>query len=131
MKLLRILPTLGLVYLSCTQARELECDRHSPNTQDVLMCLQIDLQKSDRQLNRSYQKLYQSLIAESSDPTPESKDAARKLKLAQKQWLAFIESDCEGKYQLARAGTARNVIQASCLLEHQKLRTRQLTDWNK
>lgn len=131
MKRLHMLPVLGLVYFSITQAREPTCDRSSLNTQDVAMCLQADLEKADRQLNRRYQQLYQSLLAEGTELTPENKDAAKQLKLAQKQWLRFIETDCNAKYQLARAGTARNVVQISCLLEHTKLRTRQLIDWNK
>ncbi len=94
---LHILPVLSLVCFSITQAREQTCDRSSLNTQDVAMCLQVDLGKADRHLNRRYQQLYQSLLAEGTELTSENKDAAKQLKLAQKQWLTFIETDCYAK----------------------------------
>ena len=85
----------------------MEGDENGSSTIVMVECLARETDWWDSQLNVHYSTLEETL-------EPELFDALRK---AQRAWIAYRDESCGFEYELWSAGTIRQLVHASCMLD--------------
>ena len=103
-----------------------------PTDDETTMCmnqrLSREFEAADKKLNLSYQKLMKQLAGPKGDDTDYPAVRASLID-AQRNWLAFRDSDCKGQYTLNVAGTLRDAVYLTCKIDRTNVRTKQLDVW--
>lgn len=100
----------------------------SPALADQRRCLLGYLERSDAQLDRSYETLISRLRSEAgtrrgaADPP-----SVQRLRTAQRSWLVYRDDECR-KRTAAQEGPLWAPVRAKCLSEYSALRERELQD---
>jgi uncharacterized protein YecT (DUF1311 family) len=79
-------------------------------------CANRDFEAADRRLNAIYQKQMRGLAA----------DSRVLLRAAEKNWLAFRDSECEFETAESEGGSIHPMEESNCLTEKTKARIREL-----
>jgi uncharacterized protein YecT (DUF1311 family) len=91
------------------------CQSGPVNSLDIRLCIDAEYEKSDKELNRVYKKLIESLV-NSSD-----------LVHAEIEWIKFRNYSCAFETSALESGSpAQQTMYASCLLHHTKIRINDL-----
>lgn len=91
------------------------------NEDIIKKCLADDLSAADKELNRVYIRLRESI----------GNTEGELLKQTEITWINLRNSDCEFEAQSVSGGTAYQLVYLSCLISQTKIRTKQLSDWTK
>ncbi|MBE9179859.1 DUF1311 domain-containing protein [Oculatella sp. LEGE 06141] len=92
-----------------------ECD--NPQTQvEINICAQAGYEAADRQLNRVYQQLKNSLNSQEQEQLIEAEEA----------WIEFRDSNCELESSQFEGGSIQPTIRYGCLEEMTRNRTAEL-----
>lgn len=83
---------------------------------DLNDCANRDFEAEDKKLNAVYRKLMAGLDAETQ----------ALLKTAEKNWLAFRDSECEFETAGSEGGSIRPMEESNCLTEKTKARIKEL-----
>lgn len=100
------------------------------NTIEIDECGKLTLAKKDKELNAAYQKLLKSLVADDKADTTDYAEVRKKLLEAQRNWVNFRDSDCQGQVILHANGTIRGAVYFGCLAERTEQRTKELIKWS-
>lgn len=101
------------------EAQEPACLDKAQSTVEMYDCIANDLKVADEKLNQAFQKLISSfdITKDTLDFEKESLEAKkRRLIQAEKDWIAFRDSDCEFAGSTMYGGTGEKLIVMSCLL---------------
>ncbi|SFC35492.1 Uncharacterized protein conserved in bacteria [Pragia fontium] len=125
MKRLTLLSTAFLLALSLNvSAEELDCN-NVITTPDINACAQMELDKVEKQLNQTYQKVM-ALINKPDEESIPYAEVKRNLLESQRAWVTFRKKDCDALYALYSGGTIRGVVYLGCMREHAVKRTEDL-----
>ena len=122
--------TLALVAAStlCVAQPDITC-KPDGNTREMDRCAEIALKEKDRELNEAYQALLKSLGPESKDNRGDQAKVTKKLREAQRAWVAFRDNDCEAKTTLWAEFTMRGAVYFGCMIERTDQRIKELRSW--
>jgi uncharacterized protein YecT (DUF1311 family) len=129
MRRLFLLLMLPLV-ASTARAQAYGCpeDRSIPELKD---CLNAVFARADRDLNQAYQAARASIDRATHMPVAERNAWKQALRTAQRAWVTFKEIDCGVSVPFmyyGSAGSGIGVGVTSCLIEHTRIRTRELRE---
>jgi len=112
------LTLIALLALSpLAHAAEAEVDCKNANTQiDMNICASQDFKRSDTRLNQAYKQKMAQL-------TPEQQT---QFKTAQRNWIAFRDSDCEFQSSGVKGGSVWPMIYSGCLQQKTEQRTKEI-----
>jgi uncharacterized protein YecT (DUF1311 family) len=96
-------------------AKDAPC-RDSVVTSDMAECFSSALEKSDKELNRFYQRVQTVVVGEE----------LLKLKATQRLWVQFRDSNCDAEYELYSGDSAGPVVKLACLEAVTRHRTEEL-----
>jgi uncharacterized protein YecT (DUF1311 family) len=99
----------------------------SPALTDQQRCLLGYLERSDAQLDRSYQALIGRLKTESGTRRGAEPPSVQRLRTAQRSWLVYRDDECR-KRTVEQEGPLWAPVRAKCLSEYSALRARELED---
>lgn len=99
------------------------------NTIEINECGKLTLAQKDKELNAVYQKLIKSLAPADKTDTTNYAEVKKHLVEAQRNWLKFRDSDCNGQLTLNESGTIRGAVYLGCLTERTEQRTKELLKW--
>lgn len=103
-----------------------------PADDETTMCmnqrLSREFEAADKKLNLSYQKLMKQLAGPKSDDADYPAVRASLID-AQRNWVAFRDSDCKGQYMLSIGGTLRDAVYLTCKIDRTNVRIKQLDRW--
>lgn len=88
-------------------------------------CAFLDSQRADAALNVAYKKTLAEL-QDMGKARPEALQARQELIAAQRLWVKFRESDCGALWTLNKGGSAKTVVQFSCMTARALQRTKEL-----
>lgn len=115
MRLTALLTLLALTPLA--HAAEVDCKNANTQT-DMNICAAQDFKHSDALLNQAYKLKMSQLNA----------DQQKKLKVAQRSWIAFRDSDCDFQSSGVEGGSAQPMVYSMCLKEKTEQRTKEIND---
>jgi uncharacterized protein YecT (DUF1311 family) len=122
--------TIGLAFCAAGALADTpDCDLPLSTTEHDL-CQSIALEQAQQRLDQLYQRALHRLASEPACPVSPAacRHARNALVLAQQQWTAFRDADCESAYAFHSDGSGRNAARLECLAEHTSTRQRQLRD---
>lgn len=114
MRLAALLTLFALAPLA--HAAEVDCKNANTQT-DMNICATQDFKHSDTLLNQAYKLKMSQLNA----------DQQKKLKVAQRSWIAFRDSDCDFQSSGVEGGSVQPMVYAQCLQAKTEQRTAELT----
>lgn len=116
-----------ILLTSMKLANAIDCDKVIA-TIDINQCAHNELQKVEKQLNETYQRVLKGLPT-SDGPGTDSINPKHSLVVAQRAWVSFREADCDAVFDFWASGTIRTVQRISCMQNHAELRIRQLRQY--
>lgn len=99
------------------------------NTMEINACGKLTLAKKDKELNAAYQKLMKSLVSDGKGDDTDYAEVKKHLTEAQRSWIKFRDSDCQGMLAFYASGTIRGSVYLRCLTERTEQRTKELLKW--
>lgn len=108
------------------RADDIDCDQASA-TMEIDICMSREYERADAELNDRYERLRAQLQRfEDEVECAACSGMSRMLVEAQRHWIGFRDRDCDAVYAHAADGSGRNQAMLECLIEHTRIRTRQL-----
>jgi uncharacterized protein YecT (DUF1311 family) len=97
-------------------------------TLDMLVCIGSDYQRADRDLNKVYNELMQTLAGFDDDFRDLTRSPSQETMLrdAQRAWIVFRDKECERVYWSEGGGTIAPILRLSCLVDLTEKRTTEL-----
>jgi uncharacterized protein YecT (DUF1311 family) len=116
MRINAFIPTIALLLLSGQLNADDPVDCASGNTFDIRACAQRDLDRSDKNLNSTYQKLIENMQHAEKDWLRPKDTLVGPLKKAQRAWISFRDSNCDFVYEKIN-GTMAAAAEMTCKKE--------------
>ncbi len=109
MKTLRLLPLLVVPLLQAGSSHSLyqACFDNATNNHAMIQCTHKELAYQDARLNRYYKRAMRRL-----EP-----DEKKRLRKAQRAWIAFRDLECEFEGRQMRGGSAEPLLIGGCLVD--------------
>ena len=101
------------------------------STSEIDACAKLTLAQKDRELNVAYQKRLKRLVPAFKGDNTNYAEVKKHLIEAQRNWVKFRDSDCQGMLTLYEYGSIRGAVYFGCLTGHTERRTRELLAWGK
>lgn len=117
MKKYFVLALASCSFVTMAGDKILDCD-NAQNTLEINNCASIELGYAEAELN---EYLKASFEHNANDPT-----LIESMKIAQKDWQAYMSSHCSSVYTQWRDGTIRGVMSISCKAKLTKQRTHEI-----
>ena len=96
---------------------------------EINACGKLTLAKKDKELNAAYQKLMKSLASDAKGDDTNYGAVKKHLVDAQRSWVKFRDSDCQGMLTFYESGSIRGSVYLRCLTERTEQRTKELLEW--
>lgn len=90
--------------------------KNATTQSDMNICANQDFKRSDALLNQAYKQKMSQLNA----------DQQKKLKVAQRNWITFRDSDCDLQSSGVAGGSVQPMVYAQCLQSKTEQRTAEL-----
>jgi uncharacterized protein YecT (DUF1311 family) len=97
------------------------------STMEMARCAQDDFEKADKALNKVYADLLATAKTQDLDVPPDAYDGAvKRLKEAQRAWIAWRDLECPLRSLANRGGSIERIEWPACAAQLTQERTRQL-----
>ncbi len=105
--------------------KKLDC-KEAVTDAEIQQCAAEDVERADRALNAAYGKAVKVLASRDDGRDPSEPSWLDALKVAQRAWIKFRDSECEMESYQAWGGTLQPVFHASCLARLSEQRAKEI-----